>query len=166
MDEETGLPIVSFDYELLEGKAAVIIAKDHAAGAFLAYTCTEKGLANKWVVKQFIRDLCDWGRKDICLKTDGEPAMIALHTAVADARSSRTVPRNPPAYNPQSNGSVEKAVQDMAGLMRRLTPALEARLQQKIFEKLQIRRFHAAQNLANTLTQFLNQCCLTTGRVP
>ena len=116
----------------------VFIAKDRAAGAFLAYTCTKKGPADQWVVKQFIRDLYGWGRKDICLKTDGEPAMIALQTAVADARASRTVPRNPPAYNPQSNGSAEKAVQDVAGQMRRLTLALEARLQQRISAKLQV----------------------------
>ena len=62
--------------------------------------------------------------------------MIALQTAVADARASRTVPRNPPAYNPQSNGSAEKAVQDVAGQMRRLTSALEVWLQLRISAKL------------------------------
>ena len=136
MDEETGLPIVSFDYELLAGKVTVFIAKDHAAGAFLAYICAKKGPTDQWVVTQFIRDLYNWGRRDICLKTDGEPGMIALQTAVADARASRTVPRNPPAYNPQSDGSIEKALQDVAGQMQRLTLALEARLRQIIVRKL------------------------------
>ena len=72
------------------------------------------------------------------MKTGGEPAMIALPTAVAGARSSRTVPRNPLAYKPQCNGSFEKAVQDVAGQMRRLTLALEARLQQRISARLQV----------------------------
>ena len=90
---------MSMDYELLEGKVTVLIVKDHASGAVLAYACSAKGPADQWVVRQFTRDLYDWGRRDICLKTDGEPAMIALQTAIADARASRTVPRNPLAYN-------------------------------------------------------------------
>ena len=46
VDDETGLPIVSLDYELLEGKVMVLIAKDRASGVVLAYTCTEKGPAD------------------------------------------------------------------------------------------------------------------------
>ena len=89
-------------------------------------------------MRQFIRDLYDLCGRDICLKTDCEPAMIALQTAIADAPASRTVPRKPPAYNQQSNGSAEKVVQDVAGQMRRLTLALEVRLQQRISAKLQV----------------------------
>ena len=44
--------------------------------------------------------------------------MLALQGGIAEARSSRTVPRNFPAYNPQSNVSAEKAVQDVAGQLR------------------------------------------------
>ena len=39
-----------------------------------------------------------------------EDAMLALQAAIADARASHNVLQNPPAYNPQSNGSAE--VQD------------------------------------------------------
>ena len=64
--------------------------------------------------------------------------MLALQQAVAEALKSRTIPRNPPAYNPQSNGTAEKAVQDIAGQLRRLTLALEARLQQRVSAKLPV----------------------------
>ena len=114
MDDEPGLPIVSLHYELLERKVTVFIANGRASGVFLAYTCTEKNPADQWIVKQFIRDLHECGRKDICVKTDGEPAMIALQRAVADARALRTVRQNLQAHDSQSNGSVEKAVQDVA----------------------------------------------------
>ena len=46
-DEESGLSIVSMDYELLEGKVTVLIVKDHASGAVLAYACIEKGAADQ-----------------------------------------------------------------------------------------------------------------------
>ena len=87
------------------------------------------------------------------MKTDGEPAMVALQAAVADARASRTVPRNPPGKNLQSNGSVEKDVQDVAGQMRRLTLALEGRLQQRISAKLQVMTW-LARHAAWVLTHF------------
>ena len=137
-DVETGLPVLSLDYEFLEGPVTVLVGKLKPSGSALAYTCTTKGPGDAWVVKQIVRDLETWGLKDICLKTDGEPAMIALQEAIAKARSAKTIPRNPPAYNPQSNGTAEKAVQDVAGQLRRITLALEARLHQRISAKLPV----------------------------
>ena len=58
--------------------------------------------------------------------------MIALQTAIIKLRTSRTVPRNSPAYSPQSNGSAEKGVQDVTDLIRRHVLALQARLQQTV----------------------------------
>ena len=138
LDVETGLPVLSLDYEFLEGPVTVLVGKLKPSGSALAYTCTAKGPGDIWVVKQIVRDLENWGLKDICLKTDGGPAMLALQEAIAKARSSRTIPRNPLAYNPQSNGTAEKAVQDVAGQLRRLTLALEARLHQRISAKLPV----------------------------
>ena len=137
-DVETGLPILSFDYELLERPVTVLIGKLRPSGAALAYSCTAKGPSDTGVIKQIVRDLENWGIKDICLQTDGELAILALQDAIAKARSPRTIPRNPPAYNPQSNGAAEKAVQDVAGQLRRLTLALEARLHQRVSTKLPI----------------------------
>ena len=120
--------MLSLDYEFLEGPVTVLVGKLKPSGSALAYTCTAKGPGDTWVVKKIVRDLETWGLKDICLKTDGEPAMLVLQEAIAKARSPRTIPRNPLAYNPQSNGTAEKAVQDVAGQLRRLTLAVEARL--------------------------------------
>ena len=41
-DEESGLLMVSMDYELLEEKVTVLIAKDESSGATLAYDCEAK----------------------------------------------------------------------------------------------------------------------------
>ena len=83
---------MSFDYELLEGLVTVLIGKLRPSGAALAYSCTAKGPSDTWVIKQIVRDLENWGIKDICLKTDGEPAILALQEAIAKARSPRTIP--------------------------------------------------------------------------
>ena len=94
----------------------------------LAYDCLAKGPGVDWVVGQLARDLGDWGRRDVCLQIDGEPAMLALQQAIAKLRKGDTVLRNSPAYNPQSNGGAEKAVQDVTDLMRRMLLGLEAKL--------------------------------------
>ena len=96
-DAETGLPIISLDYELIEDKITVLIVKDRDSSACLAYECTTKGPDDEWVVRQLVKDLESWGRTDIVLKTDGEPAMLALQSAIIKARSHRTVLRNSPA---------------------------------------------------------------------
>ena len=146
-DDETGLPVVAMDYEMLEEKITTLVIKDESSGAVLCYECECKGPRDSWVVRQLCRDLEEWGRSDICLKTDGEPAMVALQAAVAGERPAQTVPRNPPAYNPQTNGSVEKAVQDVTAHIRVLILALEERLKTKIDLTLPVVRWvirHAA----------------------
>ena len=137
-DAETGLPIISLDYDLIEDKITVLIVKDKESSACLAYECTTKGPDDEWVVRQLVKDLESWGRTDIVLKTDGEPAMLALQSAIIKARSHRTVLRNSPAYNPQSNGSAEKGVQDVTDLIRRHVLALQARLKQKVNLKIPV----------------------------
>ena len=131
-DDEVGHPRISMDYELLEKKITVLVVKDETSGAVLAYDSLMKGAGDDLVVSQLVRDLEDWGRHDIRLQTDGEPAMLALQQAIADARKGATIQRNSPAYNPQSNGGAEKAVQDVTDLMRRLLLGLEAKLQGRL----------------------------------
>ena len=146
-DEETGLPTIAMDYEHIEDKITMLVAKDELSGAVLAYDCECKGPKDAWVVRQLARDLADWGRADICLKSDGEAAMLAMQTALASTRTARTILRNPPAYNPQTNGAAEKAVQDVTAHVRVLLLALEDRLKVKIDVKLPVVKWmirHAA----------------------
>ena len=126
------MPLVSLDYEMLEEKITVLVAKDEANGAVLSYDCFAKGPSDDWVVKQLVRDLEDWGRRDVRLQTDGEPAMLALQQAIAEGRKGETVQRNSLAYNPQSNGGAEKAVQDVTDLMRRMLLGLEAKVRSRL----------------------------------
>ena len=88
----------------------MLVAKDETSGAALAYDYIAKAPGDVWVVGQFVRDLEDWGRRDVRLQTDGEPAMFALQQAVAKARKGDSVLRNSPTYNSQSNGGAEKGV--------------------------------------------------------
>ena len=77
-DTENGLAAVQTDYDLLEEHLALLIVKDRQSGATLAYDCETKGPGDAWVVKQLVSDLADWGWTDVCLMSDGEPAITAL----------------------------------------------------------------------------------------
>ena len=137
-DDRTGLPIISMDYNELNEESAnpqkVIIGKDEVTGNVFAHNVIAKGLVDDWICKKLVQDFEEFGRSDIILKTDGEPAIKAVQNRVQALRHGRTVPRNPPAYNPQANGPCEKAVQDVTALLRSIKIALEYRMKVKIHD--------------------------------
>ncbi len=143
-DEKDGLPIISMDYcelddlETEKRSNKTLVIKDEHSGALLQYRVLCKGAGDDWVVKRAVRDIEEFGRTDIRLKTDGEPAIVALQSKIIEARKPRTVPINPPAYNPQSNGSCEKGVQDATAETRALKIGLEARIGVEIPDNAEI----------------------------
>ena len=132
----------------------VLVVKDEHSGSSLAYDCEVEGTTDVWVMKQLVRDLDGWGRADVCMKTDGEPALLAVQKAMATMRpGARTLPRNPPAYIPQTDGSVEKAVQDVTGQARKLVLALAANLKSDLDLGLPIVKW-LVRHAAFLLTRF------------
>ena len=91
--------------------------------------------------------------KEICLKSDNEPAMLAMQRAIATARSETTLPRNSLECDPQSNGGAEKAAQDITDMTRRLLMGFEARLKTKVDLRLPI-VFWIVRHAAFVLTRF------------
>ena len=49
-----------------------------------------------------------------------------------------TIPRNPPAYDPQSNGEAERAVQEMKCQLRETNLGLEAKIGRQVADTEQI----------------------------
>ena len=87
------------------------------------------------------------------LKTDGEPAFVAVQSKVVARREAKTVPVNPPAYDPQSNGAIEKGVQDINARLRCIKIALEKRLKEKLHIRLPIFEW-AVEHAAFVHTRF------------
>ena len=142
---KASLPKFSLDYQELKSKPKIqaesqaaadvesvlriVVGKDEATGAVVAHRIEAKGPTDEWIVRRLVKDVEELGRGDIIVKTDGEPAMIAIQRGMAVLRKDlMTKPENPLAYNPESNGAAEKAVQDVSGQIRTLKLAVEARI--------------------------------------
>ena len=72
----------------------------------------------------------------VTLKTDNEPASVAVADDVAKVRASRgaqpTVMENSPAHSSKSNGVIERGVQTIQGMVRTLRSAIEERWMVKL----------------------------------
>ena len=141
--EQEGLPVVGMDYvyygndskegeEFVDKKVTTLITKDGKSGVVFGDVCEHKGASDDWIIKRVEMHIASLGRRDITLKTDGEPALVQVQAKILGQRAGQTLPANPPAYNPESNGVIEKGAQDVVGHVRCMKLALESRLETEI----------------------------------
>ena len=109
-----------------------MVIKDEVTKMKFAHICEKKGSTDKWIIKKIIDDIDRLGYTEVILKGDGEPALQDVLQEVKRQRVHPTIPKGPPAYDPQAHGAAEKAVQDYMGQMRTMKVGLEARLRCKI----------------------------------
>ena len=62
-----------------------------------AHVVPRKGLVANHGVKQLLKDIERLGHKKLCLKSDGEPALVAIQEEVQKIRSDETLLENSPA---------------------------------------------------------------------
>ena len=61
-----------------ESELRIVVGKDEPTGAVVAHRVEAKGPADDWIAKRLVKDIEELRRGNIILKTDGDPAMIAL----------------------------------------------------------------------------------------
>ena len=86
---------------------------------------------SRYVVHAVMKDLKSLDYKKIVLKSDQEKALVALQERLRQLRNGineQTILENSPVGESQSNGVVEKAVQEVENLAGTLLAALEERL--------------------------------------
>ena len=138
-EKDEGLPTVSIDYASLgteedeeRGGVGILVGRDKWTQLTFCFYVECKGTGDKHIVNRVARSVGESGNVKAILKGDGEPALIQVQEAVKEARTQETVVKNPPAYDPQSNGAAERAVQEVKGQIRSLKLGLEARIGRRI----------------------------------
>ena len=106
--EEKGMPI--------------LVAKDinqngTGTGMMFAYVVPQKGV-QPYAVKTLAGIVAQLGHQELILRSDGEPAIVALKEAVKRERAERIVLESSPVKESRSNGAIEAAVQQVQGQFR------------------------------------------------
>ena len=134
-------PVVSGDFCFLgqseeNNTAPVFVMRDHRSRVTFAHVTqgksTNKEVYSQYLTKSAVADLVALGHNRIILKTDQEPAMVALQECVKAASNVEMIIRNSPVGESQSNGVVEKAVRDIEDQVRTLKDAAESRMNIRI----------------------------------
>ena len=109
----------------------ILVIKDEHTKRISAHVVPEKG-RNPHAIKILRRGIENLGYKKMILRSDQEPAIMALKESVKRERDEDIVMEESPVGESASNGSIENAVRNVQGQVRSMRDALETRYQIKI----------------------------------
>ncbi len=132
------IPEVAFDYAFVrrddeEEVVTLLVMRDRDSKAVRAWVLQHKGADLEATVDRAVTGVRDLGyRGRVLIRTDGEPALVALRNAITKGLPDGATPISTPVGESSSNGGVEGAVKILKGLLRVHLAALERRIGGKL----------------------------------
>ena len=117
--------------ETAKTSLTVLVMTETECKSIWAYAVEVKGGSDPWIVEQIVEDLETIGLTEerLVLKTDQESSITDLQKEIALARKGHgTAIENSRIGDSNSNGRVERAIQDVEGLIRTLRSATEEKI--------------------------------------
>ena len=121
------------DEESVKAKVSltVLVMAETLCRSVWAYAMSSKGAGEPWIANQIAHDLETVGlaKKRIIVKADQEAAITDVQRAVAHCRAGfGTALEQSRVGDSNSNGCIERAIQDLKGITRTLRSALEEKV--------------------------------------
>ena len=124
------------DEESAGESATVLVVQESVCRSVWAYMVDRKGAAEDWAVNQIADDLDTVGLRGdrIIIKSDQEASVIDTAKGVAEVRASQhgAAIEHSAVGDSDSNGTIERTIQDVEQQVRVLRAALEIRVNRKI----------------------------------
>ena len=127
------VPHVVMDYCFLgaegdESTAPILVVKDTSTRRIFTIPVPSKGIVSEFPARQLHNSICLLGHRKVVLKTDGEPAIIAVSNSVKERCSQvDIIPENSVTGDSASNGEAENANKLVQNQVRTMYDALKAR---------------------------------------
>ena len=121
----------------------MMVMIDESTGNKYMRAVDHKGLGpdgdNSWLVKDMHQELKPWGhpgggRNEIILKSDGEPAIVAVREALARCHGGQVTPEQPPKGEHQANGLAEVTGRHIRDQVRVMKLQLQKKLGRQVLE--------------------------------
>jgi hypothetical protein len=128
------IPEVAFDYAFIrrddeEEVVTLLIMRDRDSKALRGWMLERKGADMDENVDRAVTGIRELGyRGRVLIRTDGEPALVALRDAIIKALPEGATPVKTPVGESASNGGVEGGVKIFKGLLRVHLAALERKI--------------------------------------
>jgi hypothetical protein len=109
----------------------MLVIKDSRTKVALARVVPKKG-RDQYAIERLQKDISNLGYKKMILKSDNEPAIIALKEAVKRERDQDIILEESPEYDSMGNGEIERQIQEVQGQIRAIKLNLEANYKNKL----------------------------------
>ena len=136
---------ISMDYRYLHERAGPekeaaynpphLVVTEHKHGRVWAYRVPNKGVMGEaeWLPTKITQDLNNNGMQDITwhIKTDQEPAIVTLQSAMQTLCPNQIAPTNSPVGESACNGRAENAIRRVQEKVRVLRHQIESKIKEK-----------------------------------
>lgn len=116
-----------------------LVVIEHRHGRVWAHRVPNKGVMGKaeWVPRRVVQDLSNNGMQNVTIhmKTDQEPAMINVQTAMQELHPDRIIPMHSTVGESECDGCVENAIRRVQEKIRAIRHQVECNINSKILDK-------------------------------
>ena len=143
-EDESRRPVIAMDYffmrvesspsaqEISEEPITCIVVKEDKYQNIMSSVALKKGVEEPWTVDRVAKFIDLLGYREITLKSDTEPPIIAFRNRVAEVCKAEVTTEDAVKGDKESSGLIENAVMLIRGIIRTIKCHIESRTQEPL----------------------------------